>query len=271
MQAVELLLLNTPQTVYAITDKTYDKKQVLVINHNGSLDLAMVKNNIDAKPDVEFVEIVRTATDEDKKTNCENCKYARSLLADVKQEANKLNLDMKIGFISVTFDKSIIIINYTAEDRVDFRELIKILGTKFKSRIEMRQIGNRDETKQIGALGICGRVTCCKAFLSDFDKVSIKMAKNQNISLNPTKINGMCGRLLCCFKYEDEYYAEMQKKMPKENSVVTTPDGKGTVTSRDFLKETVTVTFTKDETTETKIYDLKDIQFNTKDKNEKNR
>lgn len=271
MQAVELMFLNTPITVYAVTNKTYDKKQVLVINHNGSLDLAMVKDNVDANPDVEFVEIVRVATDEDKKINCENCKYARSLLAEIKQEADKLNLNMKIGFISVSFDKSKIIINYTAEDRVDFRELIKVLGSKYKSRIEMRQIGNRDETKQIGAIGICGRVTCCKAFLSDFDKVSIKMAKNQNISLNPTKINGMCGRLLCCFKYEDDYYAEMQKKMPKENSVVTTPDGKGTVTARDFLKETVTVTFTKDETTETKIYDLKDIQFNTKDKNEKNR
>ena len=152
-----------------------------------------------------------------------------------------------------------------------FRELIKILGTKFKARIEMRQIGNRDETKQVGAIGICGRVTCCKAFLNDFDKVSIKMAKNQNISLNPTRINGMCGRLLCCFKYEDDFYAEMQKKMPKENAVVSTPDGKGTVSARDFLRETVSVTFTKDESSETKIYDLKDIQIPTKDNHEKNR
>ena len=178
---------------------------------------------------------------------------------------------MKIGFITVSLDKKKINVNYTAEDRVDFRELIKILGTKYKARIEMRQIGNRDETKQIGAIGVCGRVTCCKAYLNDFDKVSIKMAKNQNISLNPNKINGMCGRLLCCFKYEDDFYSEMQKKMPKENSLVSTPDGKGTVSSRDFLKETVTVTFTKDDTTENKVYDLKDIQILTKDKNEKNR
>lgn len=269
MQAVELLLLNTPQVLYAFSDTKLNINEIVVVSNNGCLELASVKDNIEAKQDVEYVQIVRVATSEDKKANCENCKYARALLAEIKEEASKLNLDMKIGFISVSLDKSKIIVNYTAENRVDFRDLIKILGSKFKARIEMRQIGNRDETKQIGALGVCGRVTCCKAFLSDFDKVSIKMAKNQNFSLNPSKINGMCGRLLCCFKYEDEYYTEMQKKMPKENAVVTTPDGKGTVSSRDFLKETVTVTFTKDETTETKVYELKDIQFNTKEKNEK--
>lgn len=267
MQAVELTLLNSSQTLYSVLDKNiYNKKDVVVVSISGSLELAMVKNTVDVKPDVEFVEIVRHATEQDKKQNCENCKNARNLLPEIKQEAEKLNLNMKIGFISVSLDKNKIVVSYTADDRVDFRELIKILGSKYKARIEMRQIGNRDETKQIGAIGVCGRVTCCKAFLDDFDKVSIKMAKNQNISLNPTRINGMCGRLLCCFKYEDDYYSEMQKKMPKENSIVNTPDGKGIVTGRDFLKETVTVTFTKDETTEVKTFDLKNIQFGSKDK-----
>ena len=138
------------------------------------------------------------------------------------------------------------------------------MSNKFKCKIEMRQIGNKDESKVVGAMGVCGRVTCCKAYLSDFGKVSIKMAKNQNISLNPTRINGMCGRLLCCLKYEDEYYAEMQKKMPKINSVVSTPDGKGTVSNLDFLRELVSVTFTKDETTEVKVYNLEDINKDTK-------
>lgn len=267
MQAIELLMLNSPQTYYALADKkNYQPKDILVISNSGSSDLATVKAIVDVNPDVEFVEILRLATDNDKKQNCENCKFARSILPEIKQEANKLNLNMKIGFISVSLDKGKIYVNYTSDERVDFRELIKILGSKYKARIEMRQIGNRDETKQVGAIGVCGRVTCCKAFLNDFDKVSIKMAKNQNISLNPNKINGMCGRLLCCFKYEDEYYAEMQKKMPKENSIVTTPDGKGTVVSRDFLRETVNVSFTKDETTEIKTFDLKDIEINTKDK-----
>ena len=260
MQAIELTILNSQQTIYAVQDTTtYNKKDVIVISSNGGIDLAIVKNFVDVNPDVEFVQIVRVATEQDKKQNCENCKYARSLLPEIKQEANKLNLNMKIGFITVSLDRNKINVNYTADDRVDFRELIKILGTKYKARIEMRQIGNRDETKQIGAIGVCGRVTCCKAFLNDFDKVSIKMAKNQNISLNPTKINGMCGRLLCCFKYEDDYYAEMQKKMPKLNSTITTPDGKGVVTGTDFLREIVTVTFTKDETSEIKKYELKDL------------
>lgn len=267
MQAIELTLLNSSQTIYSLNDKMkLNKNDVVVVSVSNSLDLATVKAFVDVQPDLEFTEIVRLATAQDKKQNCENCKYARNILPEIKKEADKLELNMKIGFISLSLDKSKINVYYTSEERVDFRNLIKILGSNYKARIEMRQIGNRDETKQIGAIGVCGRVTCCKAFLSDFDKVSIKMAKNQNISLNPSKINGMCGRLLCCFKYEDEYYAEMQKKMPKENSVVTTPDGKGTVSSRDFLKETVTVTFTKDDTTEIKTYDLKDIQFGNKDK-----
>lgn len=272
MQTIELNLLNIPQTIYAIKDNDkYNKNDVVIVSINGSLDIAVVKNITEVKQDAEYVEIIRIATDFDKKLNCENCKYARTLLPEIKKEAEKLNLDMKIGFISVSLDKNKISVNYTAEDRVDFRELIKVLGTKYKARIEMRQIGNRDETKQIGAIGVCGRVTCCKAFLNDFDKVSIKMAKNQNISLNPNKINGMCGRLLCCFKYEDEYYAEMQKKMPKENSLISTPDGKGTVVSRDFLKETVSVSFTKDDTTEIKVYNLQDLQSKDKKQDEKNR
>ena len=267
MQAIELTLLNQPQTIYSVANQneSYKAKDLVVVSINGALDLAVVKNTVDLKPDEEYAQIVRLATNEDRKQNCENCNYARKLLPEIKDTADKLNLDMKIGFVSASLDKNKISVCYTAEERVDFRELIKILGNKYKAKIEMRQIGNRDETKQIGAIGVCGRVTCCKAFLNDFDKVSIKMAKNQNISLNPTKINGMCGRLLCCFKYEDDYYAEMQNKMPKENSYIITPDGKGMVTSRDFLKETVTVTFTKDDTTEVKVYNLSDLHI-SKDK-----
>lgn len=259
MQVIEILLTTNPTSVFAEYTDKYQPNERVVVLMNGSIELGVVKGKVDTNPE-EFVEILRLATKDDNLKNCENCKYTRSLLPEIKQEADKLKLDMKIGFISTNLDRSKLTINYTSEGRVDFRELIKVLGAKYKSRIEMHQIGNRDETKQIGALGVCGRVTCCKAFLSDFDKVSIKMAKNQEISLNPTRINGMCGRLLCCLKYEDEYYDEMQKKMPKRNATVTTPDGKGVVTDRNFLKETVSVTFTKDETTETKIYELKDIQ-----------
>ena len=268
MQIAEILLTNNPYFVY-IASKQLNINDKIVVSNDGSIELGVVKNIYETTDDIDVVDFVRIATEEDFKTHCENCKYARSIVPQVKNEAELLKLNMKVGFVSVNFDRSKIIINYTADNRVDFRELVKILGSKFKARIEMRQIGNRDETKVLGAIGVCGRETCCKAYLSEFDKVSIKMAKNQNISLNPNKINGMCGRLLCCFKYEDEFYSDMQKKMPKENSLVATPDGKGTVTNRDFLKETVTVTFTKDDTTEAKIYDLKDIKI--KDKNEKNR
>lgn len=261
MQAIELSLLNIPISVYAVNEQTNLKeKDLLVVSFNNSLELATIKKFVDIKQDEEFVKIVRVATTDDKMKNCENCKYARSLLPEIKKECSQLNLDMKIGFITVSLDKTKISVNYTAEDRVDFRELIKILSSKYKARIEMRQLGNRDESKQVGALGVCGRVTCCKAFLNDFDKVSIKMAKNQNISLNPNRINGMCGRLLCCFRYEDEFYEDMQKRMPKVNSTVTTPDGKGVVSNTDFLRETLTVTFTKnDESTEIKTYPLSDI------------
>ena len=264
MQAIELLLINTPQIIYSVYTDKFNVNDVVVLSINGSLEIATVKSVTNINPDVDFAEIIRVATEEDKKQNCENCKYSRSILPEIKKHAQKLNLNMKIGFISTSLDKSKITVNYTADERVDFRELIKILGTTYKARIEMRQIGNRDETKQIGAIGVCGRVTCCKAFLNDFDKVSIKMAKNQNISLNPNRINGMCGRLLCCFKYEDEYYAEMQKKMPKIGATITTPDGKGVVSATDFLKEKVSVTFTKDESTEIKIFDLADIQKDKK-------
>lgn len=255
---MEVELLNNSNIVLAEAPDFTKEKDIVVVTTQIGEELARVRKKIN-KSDSEENKIQRTATDEDLRVHCENCKFTKSILPEIKKEAENLKLDMKIGFISANLDRTKIIVNYTADERVDFRDLIKILGSKYKSRIEMKQIGNRDESKKIGSLGVCGRETCCKAFLDDFDKVSIKMAKNQNISLNPTRINGMCGRLLCCLKYEDEFYSEMQKKMPKMNSVVSTPDGKGTVSALDFLREKVSVTFSKDESSEVKIYNLTDI------------
>lgn len=246
-------------SVFINNDKI-EPNTVVVVSLDGNLELGITKQPQKVNDNSIRADFIRIATTEDKKANCENCKYARTLLAEIKKDAQKLNLDMKVGNISTNLDRSKIIVNYTAEERVDFRDLLRVLNSKYKARIEMKQIGNRDETKMIGALGVCGRETCCKAFLSDFDKISVKMAKNQNISPNPTKINGMCGRLLCCLKYEDEYYAKMQERMPKINSMIKTPDGQGKVTSTDFLKETVTVSFEKDETTEIKIYTLEELK-----------
>lgn len=260
MQLTEIVLFNTPTSVYAKPSENLVRGARVVLNVGGSLEMGVVKNSVDVN-DAEIVSVLRTATREDNLKHCENCRFARTLLPEIKKEAEKLNLDMKIGFITTNLDRTKLTVNYTADERVDFRELLKVLGAKYKMRIEMRQIGNRDETKVVGAIGICGRETCCKLYLNDFDKVSIKMAKNQNIALNPNRINGMCGRLLCCLKYEDEFYEKMQKLMPKINSNVTTPDGVGTVVGTDFLKETVTVNFVKDDTSEQKVYNLADIKI----------
>ena len=262
MQMTEIQLFNSPNSVF-VPAKDYQRNERVIVSTENGLELGIIKNE-NVEIDSPTVNVVRRATAEDNKIHCENCKRARELLPEIKVEAEKHNLDMKVSFISISHDKSKITVNYTAGGRVDFRELVKVLGAKYKSRIEMRQIGDRDETKKVGALGVCGRETCCKAFLSDFDKISIKMAKNQNIALNPNRINGMCGRLLCCLKYEDEFYAEMQKKMPKINSRVETPDGFGTVNSTDFLRETVTVAFIKDETTELKTYPIEEIKRDKK-------
>ncbi len=264
MQVTEVLLYDTPTSVY-ITPNNYKKGEKVVISTPSGQELGIIKGDIE-KDDAEIVEFVRIASDEDIQRRCENCKYARTLLPEIKEEANRLNLDMKIGIISTNLDRSKIVVNYTADDRVDFRELLKVLGNKYKSRIEMKQIGNRDEVKTMGSIGVCGRICCCKLFLNEFDKVTIKMAKDQNISLNPSRINGMCGRLLCCLKYEDEYYKELQSRMPKLGSTITTKDGTGQVTDTSILKETITVTYTQGDSTEVKTYKLDEIKVGKDDK-----
>ncbi len=163
------------------------------------------------------------------------------------------------------FDGSKVIISFTSDNRVDFRELVKELATKLKTRIELRQIGIRDKSKTVGGIGICGRECCCNLYLNDFEKVSIKMAKTQNLSLNPTKISGLCGRLMCCLEYENPYYQEVSKLMPKLNSEVTTPEGKGVVVYTNILKQTVSVKIEKSEGSFVmKDFTLADIKQNKK-------
>ena len=161
-----------------------------------------------------------------------------------KIEAHKLN--MKLIDCEFTFDGSKVIFTFTAENRVDFRELVKDLASYFHIRIELKQVGARDETRILGGIAPCGRVCCCASCMPELKKVSIKMAKNQGLSLNPNKISGLCGRLMCCLSYENDYYAEAFKKMPKMGSTVDTPEGKGAVISTDMLKMTVRVKIEKD-------------------------
>lgn len=205
--------------------------------------------------------VVRLASESDIKKNAENDIEAKKIFSRVKMFIKNIMPDIKVSFVRFNLDHSRMIISYTSDDRIDYRDLVKRLAGEFHTRIEMHQIGYRDEVAVMGAIGECGQVCCCKRFLKDFDKVSIKMAKEQGIALNPNKINGICGRLLCCLKYEDKYYHETLQKMPKINSLVTTPDGEGKVVYNDILREKSIVTIMKDDSIERKEYDVSELKF----------
>ncbi len=194
-----------------------------------------------ADADEPLKDVVRIATHQDlaqvKKVQALNKKF----LEETKRIVENSGLEMKIISCDTSFDEQKININFTSENRVDFRELVKELGSRFKARIELRQIGARDEVKIIGGLGPCGKVCCCREFLKDFEHVSIKMPKVQGLSLNPTKISGLCGRLMCCLGYENAHYSETFRLMPRINSEVETPEGKGTVVYNNLLKRLVQV------------------------------
>ena len=210
--------------------------------------------------------VVRIATKKDL-SKMESLLSKKQEITDVTNGLiEKYKLDMKIVDVEFTLDSQKVIISFVCEDRVDFRELVKDLASVLKQRIELRQIGIRDQAKVVGGIGNCGKEVCCKQFLNDFDKVSIKMAKTQNLSLNPVKISGVCGRLMCCLSYENDFYNEMNSKMPRINSQVKTKDGVGTVVYNDLFKEKVTVKFLNDGDTKISEYDLKDVEF---DKNNK--
>lgn len=213
--------------------------------------------------------VIRIATDNDRRTRQEY-KDKESHAFEVCQ--NKIldhKLDMKLVSAEYSFDGSKILFYFTADGRVDFRDLVKDLAGVFRTRIELRQIGVRDEAKMMGGLGICGRPFCCKQFLDDFQPVSIKMAKTQSLSLNPTKISGTCGRLMCCLKYEQDAYESLIKTSPKQDSIVNTCDGKGTVTDVSLLKQTVKVRLDNDPST-VKCYHNCDICILRNGKGKKN-
>ena len=185
--------------------------------------------------------LVRVATDADKKTMEQNLQFEKDAFRICAEKIQKHKLDMKLVSVEYTFDRSKILFYFSADGRVDFRELVKDLAGVFRTRIELRQIGVRDEAKMIGGLGICGRPLCCSAFLESFQPVSINMAKDQGLSLNPTKISGTCGRLMCCLKYENDAYQDLLKQTPPNESLVDTPYGRGTVMDTSLLRGTCRV------------------------------
>ncbi|WP_024615904.1 stage 0 sporulation family protein [Clostridium sp. Ade.TY] len=185
--------------------------------------------------------VLRIADADDIKKHEENKAKEEEALEICTKKIAEHNLVMKLIDVEYTFDNNKVIFYFTADGRVDFRELVKDLATIFKTRIELRQIGVRDEAKMIGGLGPCGRPLCCSSFLGDFASVSIKMAKEQNLSLNPTKISGICGRLMCCLNYEQSTYESIRKELPKVGSIVKTPEGTGEVIQNNIVKESVKV------------------------------
>lgn len=217
-------------------------------------------NSEDNILEIEKIKYLNRATTNDLNISKQNKIEAEKVKETVKQKVSELELEMKIDGLVISLDKTKITIYFTSDGRVDFRNLVKELATNFKSRIELKQIGPRDEVRCMGGFGPCGKVCCCKEFLNDFDHVTIKMAKTQNLSLNPTKISGLCGRLMCCLAYENEHYSETASLMPKINSEVMTPNGKGVVMYNDLLKRQVTVKFGGDNQTEIKVYDVNDIK-----------
>ena len=193
--------------------------------------------------------VLRLATEEDIRRAETNERREKEAFAICQQKIAKHKLDMKLVSVEYTFDNSKIIFYFTANGRVDFRELVKDLAGVFKLRIELRQIGVRDEAKMLGGLGSCGRPICCGAFLNDFQPVSIKMAKEQNLSLNPSKISGQCGRLMCCLNYEQENYDQVHKRLPRVGKDIVTPDGVGVITEINVIRERVKVRIRRDDDT----------------------
>ena len=217
----------------------------------------------------EYKNIVRIATQNDKKKLEDIHKKEVEALAEAKRLAKLHGLEMKLIDAEYSFDLSKLAFTFTADGRVDFRDLLKSMASQFKTRIELRQVGVRDEAKILGGLGPCGRPLCCANHLKDFGEVSIKMAKDQGLSLNPAGINGMCGRLKCCLGYEENDYLKALQNMPKLNSKVKTPDGKGVVAFNNVLKDEVTVKFfAEDGSYTTKDFALGEISF---DRNHNNK
>jgi len=206
--------------------------------------------------------VLRIATERDEEQEQNNKRKEKDAFKICLEKIAKHKLEMKLIDAEYTFDNNKVLFYFTADGRIDFRELVKDLASVFKTRIELRQIGVRDETKIIGGMGICGRTLCCHAHLSEFVPVSIKMAKEQNLSLNPTKISGVCGRLMCCLKHEEETYEELNKKLPNIGDHVTTDDGlKGEVSSVNVLRQLVKVVVTVDDEKEIHEYRADQLKF----------
>lgn len=246
IKVIGISFLNANRIYYFSPGKTNVKKgdNVIVETERGVQFGQAITDVLDMPKEKVFLplkDVIKVADESDEKINKKNARDASKALEYAKSLVIKENLDMKLFESSYTFDRKKLIFKFIADERVDFRELAKLLAAKYKTRIELRQIGVRDKAKEIGGLGPCGRPLCCSEFLTNFNSVSINMAKNQGIALNPTKINGACGRLLCCLGYEDEFYVESKKRFPKLGEYVEIGNKKGRVSELNILDGTYKV------------------------------
>ncbi|KRQ86767.1 hypothetical protein ABG79_01519 [Caloramator mitchellensis] len=205
--------------------------------------------------------VIRIADADDKMKNLENKAKEETAFDVCIKKIEEHQLPMKLIDVEYTFDNNKVIFYFVADGRVDFRELVKDLAAIFRTRIELRQIGVRDQAKMVGGLGPCGRPMCCSHFLGEFEPVSIKMAKEQNLSLNPTKISGVCGRLMCCLNYEQQTYEDIRRKTPTVGSIVKTPEGEGEVIENSLIHENVKVKIVKDAEVELKVFSIHDVEL----------
>ena len=253
-------------------DVTYEQGQHAIVETARGIEYGEVvipNKEIDESEVVQpLKKVIRLATLEDDEKYKQNKIKEKEAFFICKEKILKHKLDMKLIDVEYTFDNNKVLFYFTSYERVDFRELVKELASIFKTRIELRQIGVRDETKMCGGIGICGRSLCCNTFLGDFQPVSIKMAKEQSLSLNPIKISGICGRLMCCLKYEQDCYVEIGDRLPIVGDTVITPDGKGEVLSVNVLREQVKVAVKKKDKDEKEaiMYLAKDLKIIGKNK-----
>ncbi|MBR4712027.1 MAG: stage 0 sporulation family protein [Clostridia bacterium] len=238
--------------------------EYVVVETARGIELGEVVTNVHEVPEEQLTaplkSVIRVATAQDVQHDRDNRAAEKEAFAVCQRKIAEHGLDMKLVAVEYTFDNSKILFYFTANGRVDFRSLVKDLASVFRTRIELRQIGVRDEAKMIGGLGPCGRPICCGTFLGDFQPVSIKMAKEQSLSLNPTKISGICGRLMCCLKYEQDNYEQTRKSMPRVGKEINTPDGRGTVVDLHIIRERVRVRIAKNDSFEIREYTMEELR-----------
>jgi cell fate regulator YaaT (PSP1 superfamily) len=241
--------------------KSYPVGEYVIVEADRGEDYGLVMSEpeviLDSEAERPLRKIIRQATPDDEKRINENLKEAKGAMEICEKRIAERKLRMKLIDVEYSFDRSKVIFYFTAEGRVDFRDLVRDLASRFKARIELRQIGVRDEARMIGGIGCCGRQLCCATFLKDFEAVNIRMAKEQRLPLNPSKISGLCGRLLCCLRYEVETYKKLQRNMPRIGEFVSTAYGEGRVIDIDILKQYVRVELKSGRVVDVRVSELK--------------